>query len=114
MAKAKKLVLGPADDADSVPVRIVVDVTPDTPTYYANHIEIAYNRHEIAVWVARLPTKASRDDMALAEEIGELVVEPEMQILLPPTLIDGLISALETTKENYEKVFGPIREIKND
>jgi hypothetical protein len=99
-------------NADTLDVRLVVDLPADTPTYYANHVEIAVNKHEISLWIARLPTKPAREQMALAQETGELLVEAEMQILMPPTLIDGLIGALETTKLKYEKAFGPIREIK--
>lgn len=113
MAKAKtKAKPKIADLTESVPVRLVVDASRETPTYYANHVEIAINKHEIALWVARIPTKPGRDEMALAEMTGEIVIDAEMQILLPPTLIDGLISALETTKTNFETAFGPIRESK--
>ena len=113
MVKAKTRTKASAEALiDSLPVRIVVDVSPDTPTYYANHVEIAINKHEIAVWIARIPTKPGREEMAFAEASGEIVVDAEMQILLPPTLIDGLLSALQTTKDNFETAFGPIRELK--
>ena len=113
VAKAKRATRAKtAKEPDALAVRLVVDLPPDLPTYYANHVELAVNRHEIAMWVARLPTKPGRDQLALAEATGELVVEAEMQILLPPTILEGLIAALVATKTKYEETFGPIREVK--
>ena len=93
-------------------LRIVVEANQDTPTYYVNHAEIALGAHELAIWFARLPTKPNRDETEAMRASGEIVVEPEFQILMPPTLLPGLIVALQTTKDNYEALFGPIR--KND
>lgn len=90
-------------------LRIVVEATQDTPTYYVNHAEIALGAHELAIWFARLPTKPSRDETEAARASGEIVVEPEFQILVPPTLLPGLIVALQQTQDNYETIFGPIR-----
>lgn len=97
--------------ADSVPVQLVIDLAPDTPSYYANHVEIAVNKHEISLRIAKIPTKPGRAEMAAAEATGELIIDAEMEILIPPTLIKGLIAALETSRQNYETLFGPIREI---
>lgn len=107
MAKAKEPKAAPAAVERSL--KIVVEATSDTPTYYVNHCEIAVNHHEIALWFARLPTKPSRFDMDGVAETGELAVEPEFQILIAPTLLEGLIAALQSTKETYEGIFGPIR-----
>lgn len=98
MAKAK----GEQDIA----LKIVVEASQDTPTYYVNHAEIAAGQHEIAIWFARLPTKPSRLEMEEAKVTGEIIVDPEFQILVPPTLIPGLISALEQTKERHEAMYG--------
>lgn len=94
--------------------KIVVEATADTPTYYINHVEIAVNQHELAMWFARLPTKPSRFELDEALATGELVVDPEFQILIAPTLLEGLISALQSTKETYEGIFGPIRRKTDD
>ena len=111
MAKSKA---PKGDQAVEIALRVVVEATIDTPTYYANHAEIAVNQHELALWFARLPTKPSRLELEEARETGELVVDPEFQILVPPTLLDGLIEALVASKEKYESLFGPIRNTQND
>lgn len=108
---AAKRAARPAKKEATVSAQIVVDLAIDTPTYYINHVEIAVNRHEVALWFARLPTKPGRDQLAVIQETNELVVEPEFQILVPPTLLPGLISAFQKSKETYEAQFGPIGEV---
>jgi hypothetical protein len=114
MAKAAtKKAAKPAQPAE-VALRIVVEASQDTPTYYVNHAEIALGFHELAIWFARLPTKPSRDELAEATQSGEIVVEPEFQILIPPTMLQGMIEALQLTKTRYEATFGPIQKKSDD
>jgi hypothetical protein len=108
MAKAATKKAAPASKKAEIAVRIVVEATQDTPAYYVNHAEVVLGMHELAIWFARLPTKPSREETEEARRSGEIVVDPEFQILFPPTMLPGLISALEQTKENYEAMFGPI------
>ncbi len=109
MARAKRKKVARAEPKAELSVRIVVEADRDTPTYYVNHAEVAVGLHELAIWFARLPTKPSRDETEEAQRTGEIVVEPEFQILFPPTLLPGLIEALETTQKTFETLFGPIR-----
>lgn len=82
----------------------------DTPTYYINHAEIAVGKHEFALAFAKLPTKPSRSDMEHAKATQELAWETDIQVLVPPTLIVGLIRALETARDGYQNLFGPLPE----
>ena len=91
---------------ESVQLRIVVEANQDTPTYYMNHVEIVMGLHEIALWFARLPTKPSRAEMADAAASGEIVVDPEFQIVIPHTLMSGLISALQSVQTKHVETFG--------
>lgn len=111
--KAKPATATREGGTGEISLRIVVEATQETPAYYVNHAEIAMSPHECAIWFARLPTKPSRQEMEDARTIGEIVVEPEFQVLIPPTLIFGLIKALETTRDNYEATFGPIRKVES-
>jgi hypothetical protein len=110
-AKAKRAAKAKPAKPQTMQARIVVDLSPDTPTYYVNHMEIAVNKYELALWLARLPTKPGRAETALAEQTGEIVVEPEFQILISPTLLPRMVSALTEARKNYEAIYGPIREI---
>jgi hypothetical protein len=58
---------------------------------------------------ALAPTKPSAEQIKQAES-GIVELDALVQILLPPTLIPGLIKALVTTKEQHEALFGPIKE----
>jgi hypothetical protein len=99
MAKSKNL-------EEAVNLKVVVEASLDTPTYYVNHAEIAVSQHEFAILFARLPTKPSRAEIVEATSSGELVVDPEFQILIPPTLLQGLIDALEKSRDQYDTLFG--------
>lgn len=88
--------------SQTVEARIVVETTQDVPTFYVNHAEIGAGPHEYAIWMARLPVKPSRDEMLLIQESGEFVVEPEVQILIPHSMVPGLIAALAQTLAAHE------------
>ncbi len=90
--------------------KVVIEPSEDTPSYYVNYAEVIHSRHEFGLYVAQLPTKLSTEDLEAARASGELHVEPALQLVVPPTLILGLIGALETQKNLYEKDFGKIQE----
>jgi hypothetical protein len=100
----------PKSEPESVSVSIALETTRDTPIYYANHAEVAAARHEFALAFARLPSKPSRAEVAELKAVGQLVWDTDIQIIIPPTLINGLIRALKMSKENYETMFGPIND----
>lgn len=104
----------PADEpkpaaAGGLNVKVVLDVHRDSPAYYANYIEISYSTHEFALTAARVPAKLSDADLADVTATGRIVVEPEVQVLVAPTLLPGLIEALKTQQALYEAQFGAIR-----
>lgn len=90
--------------AEAVQARLSIDTIQEVPTFYVNHAEIAAGPHEFAVWFSRLPTRPSRDDIEIIKETGEFVMEPEVQILLPHSVIDGLIKALQQAKSNLKEL----------
>lgn len=112
MAKAAKGKAPPTQE--SIDVRIVVDTSIDTPAYYVNHAEISVGEHDLTMTFVRLPAKPSRADIEEAKDSGELVIESEFQVIFPPTLLPGLIRALESTYQEYEARHGEIRKPKDD
>jgi hypothetical protein len=87
-----------------------VDPTDEMAVYYANYAEASFAQHECLISFARVPTKMS---IARSEEAktGTIKLEPLVQVIIPPTLVPGLIRALSTVKEGYERLIGPINDL---
>src|SRR5689334_21699050 len=100
---------GNGKSATGLPVKIVVEITKNTPSFYVNYAEVNFAAHELALSLVRVPTKLS-GTKAEESKTGILKCESLAQILFAPTLLPGLIRALNTTKEQYEKTMGPITE----
>jgi hypothetical protein len=90
----------------SVAVKVVLDVSDDTPSYYVNVLEIAHSRHDFSLVAARVPAKTSVQKLELAKQTGEMRVEPERQLVVPPTVIPSLIRALTIQRASYEQKYG--------
>lgn len=95
-------------ESKTLMVRPSVVTTDATPVYYINNAEISSSAYEFGMAVARLPTKPSAEQMHEMRTDGVLNVEAELVLLMPPTLIPGLIRALNTQREVYEAQFGAI------
>lgn len=80
---------------EQLAMRISLDPTRDTPAFYVNNVEVGRTQHDFLLLGARIPAKISPDELEgqLAGEV--LRVEPDVQLILPPTLIPGLIAALQ-------------------
>ena len=94
---------------EEVTVKVVFDMTDETPVSYVNYAEVGHSQYEFTITVVRVPTKLSPEAMASAKKTGEVRLEPQLQLLLPPRVIPGLIDALKKQLDSYEKSFGPMR-----
>jgi hypothetical protein len=92
-----------------VPMRVVVDSAIDTPSYYVNYAELHHSQHEFGIALVRLPGKLPAEKIAEIQKAGEFVVNADILLLVPPTLIPGLITALQIQQAAYEANFGPIK-----
>ena len=97
----RKPVSNKADEETTISIR--VEPTSDTDALYANHVEVAHNIHEFTLSFTRIPAKFPRDIVESGKAAGVIVLEPKIQIMLPPTLIKPLIKALETQRFRYEE-----------
>ena len=95
---------------EQVPITIKPDPKPDTPIYYVNYASITHSEFDFIMAVLRIPHQLSPEQTHLAVSRKPIPVEPLLQLVFPPRLIDGLIRALTTQKEKYEKEHGPIRQ----
>jgi hypothetical protein len=106
----------PADQGPPAPPQpevltptITTQIGDETFTYYANYAEIASVTHDFAILFARTPAKLPPDKIEEART-GNLTLACDVQIIVPITLIDGLIRALNTQKAIYEQRHGTIHE----
>lgn len=94
------------DSSGDLVIKVALDPTDETLTYYTNHVEVAHSRHEFSLIAARLPGKLSVAARLNAEETQELVLEPELQLLIAPTLMPALIKALQSQYAVWHEKFG--------
>jgi hypothetical protein len=87
----------------AIAVRIAVDVPDGTPAYYANFIEISHTKWDFSLIATKLPAKHGPAKLAEMQATGILALPADVTINFPPTLMAGLIRALTTQKEAYEK-----------
>lgn len=95
-------------------MKIRLDISADTPTYYVNHVEIGYGSHDFSFAVARLPSVFSPSQLATMKSTGEITVTPELVLVLPPTLIPRLITALSLQQQKFESSFGKIKKAEDE
>lgn len=92
-----------------VPVHVIMDVPDDGTPYYANYAEATFGTHECLISFGTVPTKLSAKKTEEAKS-GSLHIDALVQVIIPPSLLPGLIRALITTKEGFEKSVGPIKD----
>lgn len=92
-----------------MPVSIQPDPKPDTPSYYVNWASVGRTEFDFILTVLRVPSQLTPEQAQLATKNLPVPVEPLLQLILPPRLIDGLIQALTEQRNKYEKDFGPIK-----
>jgi Protein of unknown function (DUF3467) len=94
---------------ETLTVRVVVDEDDATIPVYVNWAEVAHSRHDFLLQFLQLPAKFGPDTRARIAETGELRVQPIVRVIMPPTLIRGLIKALEAQMEKYQDRYGPVQ-----
>lgn len=101
----KKVSAGNSSEAQ---VKVSLEPSLESLPIYANHVEIGHTRHEFTFLAGRVPGKISADRFKLAQQLGTLQLEPDVTILLAPTVIPGLIRALQVQLEKWEGKFGVV------
>lgn len=89
-------------DRQEFKIRPNFEPTEDTPTYYANHFEVGQTPHEFFILAGRIPGKISSARRMDIDPDGTMNVDPEVQILLAPSLVPGLIKALTSQLEKWK------------
>jgi hypothetical protein len=97
-------------------VRVAFDPLPGTQVVYANHIEIGHTRHDFTLIVGRVPAKFSAEQQDHLNAGGEMLLEPELQLVIPSSLMEGLVSALTVQLTAWQasvKAIEVLQEAKN-
>ena len=89
-----------------IAVRVVLEVQEGTPSFYSNYMEVSQTKWDFSLIFATLPPKPSAAKIAEMQATGILACPAEVTINFPTTLMAGLIRALITQKEAYEKENG--------
>jgi hypothetical protein len=97
---------------ESVSAQIQWDVKPDTPSYYVNYLGVSHSPYDFTLSAAKIPSPLTQKQAELAKSGQQISVEPLMQLVMPPLLIDGLINALIDQKAKYEKTVA--QQVKNN
>jgi len=84
-------------------VQVQWDVKADTPSYYVNYMGVSHTAYDFTLSAAKIPSPLTREQAALVTSDKEIPIEPIVQLVVPPLLVDGLIKALTDQKEKYEK-----------
>lgn len=107
--KAKKRPASPrkkTPEAEAVAAKVVLHPSGETPQYYVNYAEIATSQNEFSIYGVRIPTKLPPDEVETVKKSEELHLEPEVQIIIPVTMIQGLIDALIQQRDFYAAEYG--------
>ena len=104
MAKAKK-----SEPREGIQIlKIHLEPRQETPFYYVNYMSIASSSNEFVIGAVRVPFPLTADQMEQLQKDGQLIVEPTVQLVVPPAVAKGLIKALTEQVEKYEAQFGKI------
>ncbi len=93
---------------EAVVLQVEAEAKPDTPFYYVNFASVGHSQYEFVISVLRLPTSLTPEQIASAKKGNRAPLEPTLQLVIPPALIQGFITALTVQHQQYENEFGPI------
>jgi hypothetical protein len=102
---------GDASQKQAVQIKVVIDVPEGSEPYYANHVEVGCSRFDFFLLFARMPTKVTSAVYKAAVDQGEIHVPATVQLVIPASIVAGLMRALETQKAKFEKDNGKIPDL---
>ena len=92
--------------------QVRIDVKSDTPSYYVNFISVSHTSYDFTLSAAKVPSPLTQEQQEFAKSGEQIPLEPVIQLVLPPLLVDGLIDALTDQKAKYEKTLA--QQVKNN
>ena len=101
----------PAQDQE-LTAQIRLEIRPDTPSYYVNYIGVSHTAYDFTLSALKLPSPFTPEQAELAKRGEQIPIEPIVQLVIPPLLIEGLIKALIDQKAKHEKTLE--QQVKNN
>ena len=98
--------------AQELSAQVRLDVKSDTPSYYVNFIGVSHTAYDFTLSAIRVPSPFSQEQIDLAKSGQQIPIEPIVQLVMPPLLVDGLIKALTDQKAKHEKTLE--QQVKNN
>jgi hypothetical protein len=92
--------------------QVQLDVNPDTPSYYVNYVAISHTAYDFTLSAIKIPSPLTQELVEATKSGKPMCLEPVLQLVLPPLLVDGLIKALLDQKEKYEQTLA--QQVKNN
>ena len=105
---AKKAKKAAPTEPEYMAARVKLENLEDVPSYYSNFVEVSSGRHEIALHFAQIPTRLSPREQEEAAAKGHVATEPLVRLIIAPTLLPPLITALQSQQTKHESQFGKI------
>jgi hypothetical protein len=91
-----------------IQVKVRADPKPDTPFYYVNFIAVNHSPYDFCISAIKLPSQLSEEQKQIAKKGDQIPLEPVLQLIIPTTLMKGLINALSEQCNKYESQYGNI------
>ncbi len=109
-AKASKRKLPSFTPNQKIEVRVSLRVTDDTPSYYVNHLEVSQTQHEFTFSVGKIPSRFSAEKQSEIAGSHVMEIDAMLQLMIPPTLLPGIIKAMQIQLELFEKANGKVKD----
>jgi len=85
--------------------KISLEPTERVSVFYVKYIEVGNSPQDFTLTCGRLPGKITSAKLEEIKRLDAMVIEPEVQLIIPTTLVPGLIRALTAQKEVYEELY---------
>jgi hypothetical protein len=108
---AKRTAKNPAP-AQQQTAQIRLDAKADTPSYYVNYAAVSHTPYDFTLSLVRVPAPLTEEHLEFVKSGKPIPMEPLLQVILPPLLVDGLIKALVDQKEKHAKTL--LQQVKNN
>jgi hypothetical protein len=98
--------------APELTAQVRMDIKPDIPAYYVNFFAVSHTAYDITLSAAKIPSPFTDEQVDLAKKGQQIPVEPVVQIVMSPSLVDNLMKALADQKARHEKTLA--QQVKNN
>jgi hypothetical protein len=102
MNKKKQSVATPKD----LTAQIKLDIRQDTPAYYVNYMSVGHTEFDFTISSARVPSTLTSEQEQRVKKEGVLLLETTLQLIVPLSVVKGLIAALANQVQKYEAKHG--------